>query len=154
MAKQQSNKKGYYMNKEQALEFLRNHQPMPDDDDTNFTAELLEQYDNIRIFFTENPCKESVPLFLNSFGKGDGSGIYTLIDGILFVNDEDFVIDTMSEILENPNISDAVRYWNTLFATNFSSVKFIKGLLLSLKSNDVGIKENAQYCLDLLNDSK
>jgi hypothetical protein len=65
------------MNKEKAIEFLKKHQPMPDDD--SLSTELINEYDMVRKYFLMNPDEECIPLFLNSYGKIDGYGVYKLI---------------------------------------------------------------------------
>lgn len=62
------------VNKEMALMFLTNHQPMPKDQELN--ESLISEYDEVRKYFLANPTQECLPLFLNSFGEYDGCGVY------------------------------------------------------------------------------
>lgn len=56
------------MTKEEAMEFLKNHQPMPDTtNDEQLWLTWCESVDYFRL----NPCLESVPLILHSYGGGD-----------------------------------------------------------------------------------
>lgn len=56
------------MTKDEALDFLRQHQPMPPD--REFTDEVIRNYEEVRRFFLKHPYSECIPLFLNSFGEG------------------------------------------------------------------------------------
>jgi hypothetical protein len=62
------------MNIDEAITFLKNHQPMPSDVDLD--KETINGYDEARKVFLFNRAPECVPLFLNSFGEGDGFGVY------------------------------------------------------------------------------
>jgi len=97
------------MNRNEALSFLRDHQPMPDDDD--LTQEVIDKYDEVRKFFTAYPDKEVISLFLNSYGNGDGWGVYQLVEDVFYKCHRDDVVVEIKEILENPSIADSVRYW-------------------------------------------
>jgi len=55
------------MNKFEAIEFLKHHQPLPDDNE--LTKEIIDNYDEVRKFFKSNPDEICIPLFLNSFLK-------------------------------------------------------------------------------------
>lgn len=55
------------MTKKEALAFLALNQPMPNDYD--ITQELINKYNNVRLYFSANPAEEAIPLFLQSFGK-------------------------------------------------------------------------------------
>ena len=69
------------MNTQEALEFLEQNQPMPAD--SELTEEHIAKYDEIRSFFIESPDLACLPLFLNSFGDGDGFGVYQLIEDVI-----------------------------------------------------------------------
>lgn len=51
---------------------------MPNDYD--ITQELINKYNNVRLYFSANPAEEAIPLFLQSFGEGDGFGVYQLVE--------------------------------------------------------------------------
>ena len=69
------------MTVEQGLAFLNAYQPMPDD--TELSEELVRAYDEVRRFFIEHPDARCIPLFLKSFGAGDGFGVYQLVEDVL-----------------------------------------------------------------------
>lgn len=51
------------MNKETALNFLKENQPMPDD--INLDKSVIAMYDDVTKYFLYNPDKECLPLLLN-----------------------------------------------------------------------------------------
>lgn len=138
------------MNRNEALSFLRDHQPMPDDDD--LTQEVIDKYDEVRKFFTANPDKEVISLFLNSYGNGDGWGVYQLVEDVFYKCHRDDVVVEIKEILENPSIADSVRYWVTQVSSAFSDVKLKKGLAISLKSKNEDIRDAAQLSIDMIDE--
>lgn len=138
------------MNRNEALSFLRDHQPMPDDDD--LTQEVIDKYDEVRKFFTANPDKEVISLFLNSYGNGDGWGVYQLVEDVFYKCHRDDVVVEIKEILENPSIADSVRYWVTQVSAAFSDVKLKKGLAISLKSKNEDIRDAAQLSIDMIDE--
>lgn len=138
------------MNRNEALSFLRDHQPMPDDDD--LTQEVIDKYDEVRKFFTANPDKEVISLFLNSYGNGDGWGVYQLVEDVFYKCHRDHVVVEIKEILENPSIADSVRYWVTQVSAAFSDVKLKKGLAISLKSKNEDIRDAAQLSIDMIDE--
>ena len=138
------------MNRNEALSFLRDHQPMPDDDD--LTQEVIDKYDEVRKFFTANPDKEVISLFLNSYGNGDGWGVYQLVEDVFYKCHRDDVVVEIKEILENPSIADSVRYWVTQVSAAFSDVRLKKGLEISLKSKNEDIRDAAQLSIDMIDE--
>lgn len=164
MERRRNHEKDYkMMNKEKAINFLEKHQPMPDDNSPNCTEFLLKEYHRVIVYFTENPCDEAIPLVLNSFGKGDGSGIYTLVDDLLLAANHQIVIDTMCDILKNKNTLLSIRYWVTVFAYDFAEKEnnnnLIEALSISkkivkelLKSEDNKISSASQEIMDFITD--
>lgn len=76
------------MTKKEALAFLALNQPMPNDYD--ITQELINKYNNVRLYFSANPAEEAIPLFLQSFGEGDGFGVYQLVEDFLYKCDKHY----------------------------------------------------------------
>ena len=66
------------MTDNEAIEFLKTVQPLPDD--SELSEELIAQYDEVRKHFIKSPNELAVPLLLNSFGDGDGFGVYQLVE--------------------------------------------------------------------------
>lgn len=139
------------MNRNEALSFLRRHQPMPDDNE--LTSEIIDKYDEVRKFFIKNPDKEVISLFLKSYGNGDGWGVYQLIDDVLYKYYKDDVVLEIKVILENPAIADSVRYWVTQVSAMFSDAKLKRGLEISLESENKDIRDAAKLSIDMMNNN-
>ncbi|EOC1429061.1 hypothetical protein ACI1AD_004357 [Cronobacter dublinensis] len=136
------------MTKDEALQFLLEHQPMPSDQ--LLTQDLIDKYDEVRRFFIENPAKEAIPLFMQSYGDGDGWGVYQLVEDVFYECDINDVVMSISNILENPHTAKGVRYWVTQLAASFPDKRLINGLNISLASDDGDIYEAAVMALDIV----
>lgn len=132
------------MTREEALGFLRRHQPMPDDE--ALSEELVARYDRIREYFIANPDPEAVPLFLNSFGRGDGFGVYQLVEDVLAVHDPDVVITALNSALNSGRTS--VSYWSAQIAANYPDASLIQPLGHLLEKGDFDTKYAAITALE------
>ncbi|HHC4738976.1 hypothetical protein OM262_16015 [Escherichia albertii] len=94
------------MTKKEALASLSLHQPMPNDYD--ITQELITKYNDVRFYFCANLAEEAIPLFLQSFGEGNGLGVYQLVEDFLFKCDKNIVVSNIASILENPLTMESV----------------------------------------------
>ncbi|WP_412503120.1 hypothetical protein [Shewanella chilikensis] len=138
------------MNRSEAFAFLHEHQPMPDDNE--LTQELIDRYDEVRKFFVATPEKEAISLFLNSYGKGDGWGVYQLVEDFFYKCNQDDVVCEIKKVLEDPSVPDGVRYWVTQVSGVFPDDRLKKGLETSLNSEDEDIQDAAKLALDLISD--
>lgn len=136
------------VNREEALEFLALHQPMPEELD--ITQELINKYDEVRIYFTTHPDKDAIPLFLQSFGEGNGLGVYQLVEDFFDKCCFDDVVTNISAILENPHTIKSVRLWCTLLTISFPDRRLINGLNISIQSNDEDTHDMAQLGLEMI----
>lgn len=121
---------------EEALRFLRSHQPLPDD--AELSPELLATYDEVRRHFLENPDPRSVPLLLNSFGKGSGFGVYQLVVDTLKAHARDNVVTALVDSLRNPH--EGVRSWSMEIASDFPDERLIPAILAGLQSGNEDIR--------------
>ena len=124
------------MTREEALNFLKIHQPMPDD--RHLDKNLIDQYDEARKCFLYAPAVECIPLFLNSFGIGNGLGVYQLIDDVLKKYNRDEVVPHLRTSLNSKH--EGVRYWSAQIASNFPSAELIKPLKNLLRDNNRDIR--------------
>lgn len=136
------------MNRNEALSFLRAHQPMPDDSD--LTQDLIDKYDEVRKFFINNPDNEAISLFLGSYGNGDGWGVYQVVEDVFYKCDPYYVTLEIKKILENPSVASNIRYWVTQVSAAFPDTKLKKGLEISLNSDNEDIREAAKISLDMI----
>ncbi|OOF88475.1 hypothetical protein BKG94_06865 [Rodentibacter ratti] len=134
------------MNKQDAITFLKKYQPLPDDE--KLTEEIINKYDEIRKFFIDNPDDDVIGLFLNSYGNGDGLGVYPLVEDVLLNCSKEKVILSIKEVLEDINPPNNVRYWVTQNAELFFDDRLRKGLEISLHSKNEDIRDAATIILD------
>ncbi len=86
------------MDTDLALDFLAARQPMPTDDVLG--EDEIRQFDAVRRHFIEHPDVRCIPLFLRSLPKGSsGYGVYQLLDDVLRVHPDAFVVDALDEAL-------------------------------------------------------
>lgn len=136
------------MNKKEALKFLESHQPMPSDND--LTQDLIDKYDDVRVFFVNNPDVDAIPLLMRSFGDGDGFGVYQLVEHVFDKCNFDDVIINISNILKDTSTVKSVRYWVTQLAIAFSDRRLVDGLNISLQFDDEDIQFMAASALECI----
>jgi len=120
------------MTTDDALDLLRRHQPMPDDE--VLTEELIQRYDEVRKHFIESPDQRCIPLFLGSFGEGDGLGVYQLVEDVLIQYPPHQVIPHLETALSSSHRS--IRYWAAEISANFPSQQLLHALSALLDEHD------------------
>ncbi len=139
------------MNREDAFRFLEKYQPLPAD--SALTDGVFTQYDRVRKFFLENPDEASIPLFLNSFGEGDGLGAYQLIEDVLAKHSVQAVVPHLLGSLTSPYRS--VRYWSAQIAAVFPDSRLVDPLaVLLLEVNDFDMRYAAVTALEQIEDAQ
>jgi len=134
------------MNREQALAFLHQHQPMPSDVDVSqdeYEALLREYNEVLQYFFDKDPCEESIHLFLNSFGNEDGYGIYDVVCCYIYRFNTKQVAEPLLEALKSPYFG--VRYWATIISGYFvnSDHRIVTNLLDLLDDSESQVRDYA-----------
>lgn len=132
------------MIKEEAFEFLRQNQPLPDD--SGLSEEMVSRYNEIRLFFTENPDEDAVPLLLNSFGAGDGFGVYQLIEDVVGPHSSEVVVPYLVKALSSA--VGSARYWCAQIAARFPSPDLIEPLGKLLRDDDYDVRYAAVTALE------
>ena len=138
------------MNKEEALNFLRNHQPMPSDDCV--TQKELDSYKECIEFFENNPDVECIPLFLNSFSKGRAFEGYDHVRFVFYKLPPENVIYYLKQYLYNENRN--IRFWCAQFALDYSYSELTEPLTYCLKDPDNGIRTWAVLALKYIPEEK
>jgi hypothetical protein len=121
---------------DEALSFLEAHQPMPDTRQSSDSE--WSKYDEIREFFEENPDERCIPLFLNSFGQGDGRGVYQLIEDVIRNFSSEVVVPHLKAALTNS--SDSIKYWNSQIASWFPDVRLVSELAVLITHSDSDLR--------------
>ncbi len=132
------------MKTQEAILFLKQNQPLPDDE--YLSEELIEKYDEVRRWFMENPLVDCIPLFLNSFGSGDGFGVYQLIGDVLKKYSQDVVTPHLTSALSSS--SNNICYWSSQISALFPAQELIKPLSLLLKNEEFDIRYSAITALE------
>ena len=138
------------MTDEKALEFLRRHQPMPEDN--KLDQEILDNYDEVREYFLIHPNPACIPLFLNSFGDGPGFGIYQLVEGVIRLFPSQVVIPHIEQALKSRH--ESVRSWTTEITALFPCSELIDPLEQMLHDDSLDIRIDAAFALGLIEDSR
>jgi len=123
------------VNEQDVIEFLSRNQPLPDDGD--LSEELIGQYDEARKFLIAHPSEEGVRLILNSFGIGDGWGVYQLVEDAVASVSPKVAVKHLALALRSP--LEGVRYWTAQISANYDDQQLIEPLraLLHDSSEDV-----------------
>lgn len=138
------------MNKEEALDFLKKHQPMPSDDCV--TQEELDNYKECIEFFENNPDVECIPLFLNSFSEGRAFEGYDHVRFVLYKLPPENVVYYLKQCLYSENRN--IRYWCANFALDYSFPELVEPLTYCLKGQDKGIRKSAVIALQFIPDKR
>lgn len=112
------------MNTEEALDFLRRHQPLPPSREMDNS--LLSQFEEVRQYFTKLHDDRCIPLLIGALGQGDGHGVYQMVETTLLDYPEEAVVAEIALGLASPHAS--VRYWCAQFASNFPKEELLKPL--------------------------
>lgn len=124
------------ISKLEAVSFLQLHQPMSEKEQVD--EECMKKYEEVRKFFIENPDKECIPLFLNSFGGKDGLGVYQLVEDVILMYNTDTVLPYILQSLSNSN--DSIKYWSIQIASNFPDSRLFTPFSRLLQHEDEDIK--------------
>lgn len=131
------------MTRDEALSFLKRHQPLPDVSfDETLHAELREAW----TFFKASPDREALPLLLNVFGDGDAGGIYQRFDDLLVGCEKEDVVRELRAALSSPHRS--VRYWNAQLAAGFPDERLTAPLAALLAEDDLDLRYAAITALE------
>lgn len=120
----------------EALSFLKKHQPMPNDDEIKENE--INEYEEVRKYFINNPDEQCVPLFLNSFGGKDGLGVYQMVENVILMYDSEIVLPHILKALDSTY--EGVKYWGIQISSNFPSECLFNPLVNLLKLKDEDIK--------------
>ena len=131
---------------DEALQFLRSHQPLPPT--RTISKDILRRFDEVRTHFTEFPDNQAVPLLLNSFGEGDGHGVYQLVETAILAHPERVVIPALVDALRSS--LGSVRYWNAQIAANYTRPELVKPLAETLLIGSLDERMAATTALEMI----
>jgi hypothetical protein len=143
------------MTTSEALAFLQQHQPLPNDEVLEQNLVLIETYDAVRAHFTAYPDPQCVALFLNSFGGADGLGVYQMVETALYPLDYDLVVEALrQQLIKRDALPLSVLYWNVNLCTPFVDVALRDPLAPMLACADVDVRLATISALSLINDER
>jgi len=140
------------MNLFEAIDFLKENQPLPDDRVLETNSEILEKFNEVRKYFLENPNPICISLFINSFGNGSGFGIYQLIEDVLLMYSSGQVIPHLIKGLKSQKYG--IKYWSTQIASSFPNNKLIDPLAKLLKDKRSDVRYAAIVALAEIDDKR
>lgn len=94
------------MDRETAIAFLKEHQPMPPDD--KVTNEVITKFVEVVLwldeYVPEHPDPVFIPLLLNSFGEDTDLGVYETVEDILRYYPVEDLLPHLPAALQSPYV--------------------------------------------------
>ena len=141
------------MTTSEALTFLQQHQPLPNDEVLAQNLVIIETYDEVIKHFAAHPDPRCVDLFLNSFGGSDGLCVYQMVENAFYPLNYDFVVQALRQQLNKADaLPLSVLYWTVNLCTPFVDVTLREPLAHLIAHADVDVREAAITALSLVND--
>lgn len=138
------------MTTDEALQFLRSHQPLPPT--RGISEDVLRRFDEVRQHFALHPDNRCVSLLLNSFGEGDGHGVFQLVEDAILAHPQSVVVHALLDGLRNP--SGSVRYWNAQIAANCVCPELVPPLADILRRGSLDERIAAVTALEVIGTSE
>jgi hypothetical protein len=125
----------------EALAFLQLYQPLPSDEVLGQNTAIIDTYWAVIKHFTNHPDERCVPLLLNSFGKGDGLGVYQMVDDALLPLDPQIVMKALlHNLARSVELTQPVLYWNPNLCLAFANVEMQEYLAPLLFHTDIDVR--------------
>ena len=117
---------------------------MPPDDE--WTDELAVAYEKTRKFFLIHKDKDCIPLFLNSFGTGEGLGLYQLVQEVFQLFSVKEMLLPLSKALHSEH--ESVRLRAAQAVNLFPDERLIKPLLWAIHHSAAPIRLSCYRALE------
>ncbi len=131
----------YVMKTEEALVFLKEHQPMPADVD--IAQSQCDCFCGVLEHFRNDPDERCIPLLINCVSNSTGLGMYETIGDVLVKQNREKVVLNLTAGLTNG--SDAVKYRCCWWATDIDAWDLEDLVWPLTKSQDEDLSEAAAY---------
>lgn len=138
------------MTKEEALQFLRDHQPMPGE--LELDENTISTFEDVRKYFLANPDKACIPLFLGAFAPDTGLGVYQMVEMVFRKFEPVDVIPHLITALRSERLG--TRTWSAEIASGFPSPDLIRPLSEVLSNGDFDLRYAAITALEQIKDSR
>lgn len=129
---------------DEVFEFLRAHQPMSEQDEADDLT--LAKLDEARRYSMQHPTEALIPYWLGVFGKGNGEGIYQLVEDVCAAFSADVLEPYIAQALASRH--ESVRYWAAQIAARFPSARLTTPLEKALVDGTVGVREAVVTALE------
>jgi hypothetical protein len=113
--------------------------------DAQLTEELIGAYDEAWRALRNSDHPRAAHLLLNSFGDGDGFGVYRLVDEALLTLPREQVIEALAQSLDSP--IGSVRAWSMEMALDFLDPRLVPNAVELLGATDRDERVFAAYFL-------
>ena len=138
------------MTREEALQFLRDHQPMPGE--LELEQETISTFEDVRQYFLANPDKACIPLFLGAFAPDTGFGVYQMVEMIFWKFEPADVIPHLIAGIRGE--TPGARSWSAEIASGFPSPELIEPLTEALAEGDPDLTDAAVIALSFIDDPR
>ncbi len=129
---------------ESHLDFLRRHQPLPLE--SELSAEQIDRFEEIRLFFAENHDDRCIPLLINAVNADGGFGVYQMVEDALQNQTRSVVVAELELALRQGK--DHHLAWVLEWATSFEAFEFEELVQKYVDHPSVDISTNAKSFLN------
>lgn len=136
------------MKTEDALQFLRDRQPMPSDH--VITEDEGRIYASVIRHFERKPDSRCIPLFIGSVGNRNGLGMYEHIKLVLRRHGKEDVVPHLRRALKRSN--DEVKSRCIWWACDLDAWELANDIQPLLRSQDIDVKEAAEVFIEIRNE--
>jgi hypothetical protein len=135
------------MNAQEAINFLKSHQPMPSGERAH--NDLFSRFDEVRKFFASYPDDRNIHLLIGALGPGDGHGIYPMVEDALRSHSPDAVAEALKVGLKSSHSS--VRYWSAQFAAGYPNSDIAEELISAFVNGDIDTQLAVVTAIEAIN---
>lgn len=134
---------------ESYLEFLQLHQPLPLE--SELSAEQIDRFEEVRLFFVENHDDRCVPLLINAVNADGGFGVYQMVEDALQNQTRSVVVAELERALREGK--DHHLAWVIEWATSFEAFEFEELVKKYVDHPSADISTNAKLFLNSKNEA-
>lgn len=93
-----------------------------------------------------HPSEEGIRLILNSFGSGDGWGVYQLVEDAIAAVPPDVAVKHLLNSLRSPFVG--VRYWSAQISANYNDKQLVEPLRMLLHDESMDVRMAAVIAIE------
>ena len=134
------------MRPDEMLDFLKDHQPLPDHPPTR----IMDRFKEILCFFYENPDEACIPLLLQAFSEWDDLTLYESVQSVIRKFPKGAVLPHLKAALMSPHYS--VRLWCADTASHFPDRTLVPFLAKALEERSAEMRMASAVALEKIGD--